>query len=281
MKRIFIFLTLLIICIFSYAKVQAQGEQLTNKEIIAMSKAGLSSEIILQKISSSQTNFDISTDSLIELKKANISEKIIEAMLKSKFGISSIANKGGTGTNTASSRQFGIYLARDTNGDDLIQLMPNVSIQNRVGGKITAALVPLGFGKVKTKANLSGRRAKLQINNSRPVFYFFLDVESGGLNTQSGIPTSPREIYLIKFNLRKNEREIAITKENSYGVKGGLSDEYIVEFEFEDLGEGKFRVFPKKPLKPGEYGFYLPNSGNSNVSSGIGIKFFDFGVRRN
>lgn len=83
----------------------------------------------------------------------------------------------------------------------------------------------------------------------------------------------------MKFNIRNNEREIAITKENSYGVKGGLSDEYVIEFEYESLGDGKFRVYPKEPLEVGEYAFYLADSGNSNVSSGIGLKFFDFGVR--
>jgi hypothetical protein len=31
-------------------------------------------------------------------------------------------------------------------------------------------------------------------------------------------------------------------------------------------------------MKKGEYGFYLVNSGNSNVNAGIGSKFFDFGI---
>ena len=58
----------------------------------------------------------------------------------------------------------------------------------------------------------------------------------------------------------------------------GLSDEYVVEFKTEDLGNGVFKISPVAALTKGEYGFFLVNSGNSNTSAGVGAKFFDFGV---
>jgi hypothetical protein len=174
---------------------------------------------------------------------------------------------------------YGIYLLEEREGQrKMTQLQPNVSAQNRTGGGFTAAVTPFGLGKMKTKANLPGRTANLQITTPSPVFYFYLDTASGGLNTSSGVPSTPNEFTLVRFNQRSDNREVTIAKTNSWGGKGGLSDEYVVPLKAEDLGNGIFKVTAAGELRKGEYGFYLLNSGNSNVNAGIGAKFFDFGV---
>jgi hypothetical protein len=159
----------------------------------------------------------------------------------------------------------------------MTQLAPNVSAQNRTGGTFTSGLT-YGISKVKVKSNLPGRNAALQIKDVQPVFYFYLDVSSGGLNTASGIPSTPNEFAMIRFNQRSDNREVTIGKANAFGAKGGLSDEYVVQFNAEDMGNGVFRVTPSAALRTGEYAFYLLNSGNSNASAAVGAKFFDFGV---
>ncbi|MFN2412857.1 MAG: hypothetical protein ABR535_07390, partial [Pyrinomonadaceae bacterium] len=98
------------------------------------------------------------------------------------------------------------------------------------------------------------------------------------LNTASGIPSTPNEFTLVRFNVRGDNREVTIAKSNSWGSKGGLSDEYVVPLQAENLGNGVYRVTAGVSLKAGEYGFYLVNSGNSNASAAVGAKFFDFGV---
>lgn len=175
---------------------------------------------------------------------------------------------------------YGIYLFEEKDGvKKTTQLTPAVSSQNRTGGGFTAAITPFGLGKVKTKANLPGTAASIQLKEPRPIFYFYLDTKSGGLNTSSGIPSTPNEFTLVRFNVRSDNREITISKANAYGAKGGLSDESVVEFLAENMGNGIFKVMPAKDLKNGEYGFYLINSGNSNANAAIGAKFFDFGVK--
>lgn len=265
--------------------VSAQDETMTNEEVISLSKAGLAPSVIIGKIRSSKSNFDLSTDSLIKLKQAGVSDDIVTAMLEAKSGkpaggASAVASASAGDPNDPMSKHgYGIYLYEENGGQrKMTQLQPNVSAQNRTGGGFTAAVTPFGLGKVKTKANLPGRNANLQITSTSPVFYFYLDVASGGLNTSSGIPSSPNEFTLVRFNQRSDNREVTISKQNSWGGKGGLSDEYVVPLKAEDLGNGIFRVTPAVDLKKGEYGFYLLNSGNSNVNAGIGSKFFDFGV---
>lgn len=61
----------------------AQGtEILTNAIVIEMSKVGLGREIILKKINDSKNSFDVSTDALIELKKANVADDVIALILE-------------------------------------------------------------------------------------------------------------------------------------------------------------------------------------------------------
>lgn len=268
---------------FGAVNVSAQDEVMTNDEVITLTKAGLSSGLIVNKIRTSKTNFDLSTDSLIKLKSAGVGDDIVTAMLEAKSGKTAAVASGqaanGDPNDPMSKKTYGIYLYQEINGQrKMTQLQPNVSAQNRTGGGFTAAVTPFGLGKVKTKANLPGRNASLQVNETSPVFYFYLDVSSGGLNTASGIPSTPNEFTLVRFNQRSDNREVTISKTNSWGSKGGLSDEYVVELKAEDLGNGIFKITAAAPLKKGEYGFYLVNSGNSNAAQGMGSKFFDFGV---
>lgn len=55
-------------------------EVLTNAEVMRMSKAGLPDSVIIGKIKSSRCRFDTSTDGLIKLKQAGLSNAVIQAM---------------------------------------------------------------------------------------------------------------------------------------------------------------------------------------------------------
>lgn len=282
-----IFIVLFAFCFAANTRTFAQDEVMTNDEVISLVKAGLSKQIIINKIRTSKTNFDLTTDSLIKLKTAGVDDEIVNAMLEAKSGktvtttastTSAVSN--GDPNDPMSPHDFGIYLFEEKDGNrKMTQLSANVSAQNRTGGGVTAAVTPFGLGKVKTKANLPGTTAAIQVQSSRPVFYFYLDTKSGGLNTSSGIPSNPNEFALVKFHIRSDNREITIAKANAWGAKGGLSDESVMPVTVENLGNGIFKVTPQKDLKNGEYGFYLLNSGNSNASAAVGAKFFDFGVK--
>ncbi|MBK9152788.1 MAG: hypothetical protein IPM25_00890 [Chloracidobacterium sp.] len=273
--------------IFAVSAMPAAAQEvMNNDEVISLSKAGLNPTIIIGKIRSSKSNFDMSTDALIELKKAGVSDDVVAAMLEAKSGkaMSAPVNSGtvrgaGDPNDPMALKNYGIYLYEVKDGSPkMTQIQANVSAQNRTGGMFTASITPFGLGKTKTKANLPGRNAALQIQDTQPVFYFYLDATSGGLNTASGIPSTPNEFALVRFNQRSDNREVTIAKANSWGAKGGLSDEYVVPLKAEDLGNGIYRVTAAVDLKKGEYAFFLVNSGNSNAAAGMGSKFFDFGV---
>mgnify|MGYP000134275692 CR=1 FL=1 len=57
-------------------------EVLNNESIISLAKAGFKERTIITLIRTSQTNFDISTLKLVELKKRNVSERVISEMIE-------------------------------------------------------------------------------------------------------------------------------------------------------------------------------------------------------
>jgi hypothetical protein len=269
----------ILLCISVLAFAQ---EAMTNDEVISLTKAGLAPSIIIGKIRTSRPGFDLSTNSLISLKQAGVSDEVVTAMLEATSGrprtVGPVDAAAGDPNDPSARHSHGIYLfERVGERRVMTQMRPIVSAQNRVGGVFTNSIT-YGISKIKQKANLPGRNADLQVTNTRPVFYFYLDNTSGGLNTASGIPSDPNEFMLVHFNIRSDNREVTISKQNAFGGKGGLSDEYVVPFEAESLGNGVFKITPSRDLKKGEYGFYLVNSGNSNANAAIGAKFFDFGV---
>ena len=79
MYRIFI---LTLIFFSGFIVVVAQNEKIDNRVVIDMSKAGLSAELIVRKISTSQPSFDVSATGLIDLKKAGVDDVVIGAMIE-------------------------------------------------------------------------------------------------------------------------------------------------------------------------------------------------------
>ncbi|MCS6875215.1 MAG: hypothetical protein N2Z23_08560 [Pyrinomonadaceae bacterium] len=257
-------------------------EVIRNQDVIALVKAGLSETVVIEKIKNSKTDFDLSTNALIELKKNGVTDKIVAAMFASKSGSESQTFTINSESNQArkedpndplTPRDYGIYLYEEKNGTKrMTQLLPVIA-KARVGGGLTAAIVPFGLGKVKHKAAIPGKTAKVVVDTPNPVFYFYLYSQSGGFHT-AGVPAYPTEFTLVKFHIRSDKREVSTGEANAYGAKVGVSGEYVVEFDYESLGKGIFKVTPKKPLENGEYAFYLPDTG-----VGAGARFFDFSVQ--
>jgi len=64
---------------------------LTNTDVIKMQKAGLAEETILLSIQKEPANYDTSTDALIELKTAGVTEKVIQKMIAARPAAASAA----------------------------------------------------------------------------------------------------------------------------------------------------------------------------------------------
>src|SRR5688500_3464894 len=79
------------ICFASIAHSQETdpnlSQRLTNKEIVEMVTAGLSSELIIAKIKVSRCNFDTDPTQLSELKSKGVSNEVLHAMIEAPYGL--------------------------------------------------------------------------------------------------------------------------------------------------------------------------------------------------
>ena len=73
-------LTLFLFLLFSVTAF-GQTETLDNNAVVALSKAGLSVDLILKKISTSRPAFVVTSDALVELKKAGVDDAVIALMM--------------------------------------------------------------------------------------------------------------------------------------------------------------------------------------------------------
>lgn len=104
MKRIFTILFLLMIFVFA---VFAQTEKLTNKDVILMTQAGLGKELIVKKINDTNGSYDVSTQNLIELKKAGVADEVIKLMMeKAETSARQTANQDKNYTFSDNSQNF-------------------------------------------------------------------------------------------------------------------------------------------------------------------------------
>lgn len=181
-----------------------QGEVLTNDSIITMTRASLSTDIIVSKILSSKSSFNVSTDELIRLKQAKVADEVVKAMVlasSSEMGRMSQVGAGDVSrtdpNDPMATHEAGIYLYEEKDGKrQMTQLEPSVSKQTKSGGFLASA-VTYGIAKIKFKAALAGRNAKLQLAHPRPVFYFYFVVKNSGLSCSSYYSTSPIEFVLV------------------------------------------------------------------------------------
>src|ERR1019366_6643746 len=58
-----------------------QVRMMTVDDVIRLSKAGLSDDVIIQQIKKKGQRFDLSTDQLVQLKSASVSERVIQVMI--------------------------------------------------------------------------------------------------------------------------------------------------------------------------------------------------------
>jgi len=221
-------------------------EILTNESILTMVRAGLPEGVIVAKIRSSQTKFDLSTDALIALKQAGVPDRVLEEM----------AGRGAAPTPSAVPPPavpgvFGVavptgggLLIYHVDAGKLVELKP-------VAGKLETTFAPF-FGKQELV--IPSRRSDYRITDRQPTF--------------QAANFSP-EVQLTRLRPGgKDDRNLKLLSLPPFGgtISHGPDEDVIVKIVTERDAQGWVRIRPNAPLLPGEYGFVL------------GMRIWDFGV---
>ena len=248
----------------------AAAQDFNNQSIVELTRAGLSEDVILSKIEGLPCSYDVSTDAIIALNAAEVSNRVIAAMVDRCVGAAKAQGASGTASDPMQKRSPGVYIEMgDEDSHDINQIRPTVASSGKVTGN-GSILFPF-----KAKLGLSGQNANTQANQSSPVFYFYFETSDARVSdfgvSDSIAAQSPSEFSLVRFKDKKGRRELTVGKSNMFSTNLGIDPDDTIPFTIDEIGDGIFRVEPNSPLKPGQYGFVLRFGGEK-------YRIFDFSV---
>jgi hypothetical protein len=269
--------------------VQAQGAAgLTNEDVVKMVQAKLGDSLIVTKIKSSPCKFDTSTDALIKLKQAGVSDAVMQAMAEAGATAASpstapaAASPSPDPNDPNAEHDPGIYYVRQNpGGRRMTQLDPTAYSGGKSGGMFKSAMT-YGISKAKWKAVVRGARATTRITEARPTFFFYFEQKKGSLSYSapwgmwfSGVST-PNQFTLARFEAKKDERDLIVGEFGAFGSSTGTRGKDVVEFDYTKVAPGIYKVTPRVGVEPGEYCFFYTGT---NTAMGMGGgQLFDFGI---
>src|SRR5215469_15800836 len=265
------------------ALVQAapQAEVVTNQTVVDMVSAKLPADVIVTKIQTSKTNFDLSTDALVKLNQSGVPSDVIKAMMqRSSASVSTDPVIPPDPNDPESPHDPGIHVYAFTGRQkQMIMLEPTVYTQGKSGGMFASAMT-YGIAKVKWKAVVRNAHANVKISDPTAVFYFYFEEKGAGLSHASfGGTSTPNEFTLLKFDVKSDSRETVVMKANAFGASSGTEDKANIGFTFEKLKPGIYKVTTKNPLAPGEYCFLSASMGGAYAPGAAAAnRLFDFSV---
>ena len=261
MKMMRVVVTLILVAAVSLSLPGATSiaqEVLTNDSVIQMVKAGLPEAVVIGKIKSTATKFDLKTDSLVGLKKAGVSDKVLEAMVAAGSGAAPSTAAAATPATPAPALAAGALKTQDV-------------IYQLVAGKYVELFATsanletnMAFFQSKSEVVLEGKKAQYRTGEKQPVF----------LSTYS---STDAPLVRLKPGDEHNDRNLKIGSGAFMPFGGtqkmGVRNEDKIPVTIERDARGLYKVTPSAALAPGEYGFILA----TGFGAGSG-KVYDFGV---
>jgi hypothetical protein len=266
MTRAVLVLALAVVMALSLPVASLAQEVLTNDSVVQMIKSGLAESVVIAKIRSTPTKFDLRTDSLVSLKKSGVSDKVLEAMMVPGSPAAAAPAPAAPAAATqvaatpppAGAPAGGALRDRD-------------AIYQLIAGKYvelfpTSANLEtnMAFFTSKSEVVLEGRKAKYRTADKQPVF----------LSTYG--PTDA-PLVRLKPGDSNDDRNLKISSGAFMPFGGtqkmGVRNEDKIATNIERDARGFYKVTPVSPLPPGEYGFILA----TGFGAGSG-KVYDFGV---
>lgn len=261
-------------------------EVLTNQSIIRMVRAKINDDLIIAKIRQSKTRFDLSTDGIVQLKEAGVSDRLLSVMLNTATAtatsepppkpptVSPTAHMPTPtpvrtpprSTITRAPATYGLYIEQDG------QLLPIGRTQTKVQiskwRRFLGGVLPLIRQKIDI--NIAGAHAATRFDAVRPFFYAYfppsrdpskfklLQCKITGQNFNQRTVASAS----ILFSTEQNQDEILCDIGPVTGV------EYLT------------RIIPREDLPTGEFAFVEGNTANQSASNIEIIDVYDFAVAR-
>jgi len=281
---------LLLLFLLGFAVNSSLHAQLTNADVIKMTKAQLSTDIILSKVASETPNYKTDIDGLIELKTQKVAETVINLMVSKQKEASDATSLDAENNGDGEGHIFeesGIYFIEN---NDYSNLDPTNTTSNR----------GTGIFQSKQMVQLEGKEANYSLNKDVEFYFNFddatksLNSSNAGISSQGGNmwfgssqAVSPNEFKLVKLKQslsllqgKKEQREYVAGKISMMGkVDWSIDSKYIIGFKYEKVSGNTYKVYVQGGLPPGQYCFvYTGNNNGLTYLSQNMVKVYDFGI---
>jgi hypothetical protein len=260
MRKGFIAVLLLVFC----PPLVAQ-QALNNDAIIKLAKAGLSDDLIVTTINASPGSYDASANGLIALKKANVSDKVVSAIVLKASGATPAPAQGSNPAAAAGAfaananglppgiDDVGVYW-KDQTGAWVPQLPEIVNFES--SGKLKD-IASAGIVKGDLNGRIAGSRSRL--NATFPVTFAVYLPETVEIT----------EYQLLRLHPTADTREFLSAAGGVLHTSAGATRDAI-DFQPEKIAPRLYQITLQPGAGKGEYGLLAPGNANSSNKESSG-----------
>jgi hypothetical protein len=234
---------------------------MNNDSVIKMAKAGLGDDVIVGSINGQPGSYQTSTDDLIALKAAGVSDKVIGTMISKASG-GGAAAPAGTAPMAAAGpvSEVGVYYKKDNAWTDL-----NPEVVNFKTGGVLKSIGTAGIVKGDINGHLNGEHSPNALHTPIEILIY----------TPEG--TAATEYQLLRLHEQKDAREFRTMTGGVLHASGGATRDSI-PFENKKIAPRTYQLILPASLGTGEYGILPPSSGDGTGSSGRIGKLYSFHI---
>jgi hypothetical protein len=269
-KRLFTFVFL------AFCPLLVSQQSLNNDAVVKLVKAGLSEDLIISTINTQPGTYDTSTDGLIALKGAGVSDKVVSAIIAKAAGSAPAVTAPAAPAPAAqdpddpmASHDPGVYLMTATQ-----EGKRKMVFIDRVGAG--REKLHRGFVSASRNAEIPGPRAATRTADANPVFYMYFPSTSN-IGDERSI-SSPTQFSLLSLEAKKDHRETKVAKAAMFrGFSYGNDAKKTSLFRAERMRPYAYRVTVSANLSAGEYAF-IASTTMAGSAQGATVVIYDFGV---
>jgi hypothetical protein len=243
-------------CLALAASVSIAQQVMDNDAVIKLSKSGLSEDLIVQTITASAGHYDTSTDAIIALKTAGITDKEVGAMLTKNLNPNGPAPAVVAANGSAlppGVDEVGVYY-KNKNGT-WVEFSPEI-VNYKSGGALKHSF---SYGIVKEDKNghVPGKSAALALTH--PVEILIYAPEG----------TAPNEYQLLALRQNSDNREFRSDTGGVFHSSTGAERDRK-DFTTTKIGPRLYTLTIGPEFKPGEYGILPPGAISSTNAASAG-----------
>jgi hypothetical protein len=255
-----------------------QAKPMTVAEVIKLSKAGLSDDTIIEQIRKKNQHFDLSTDQLIQLKDAHVSERLIQVMIDPTTGtlsppaqkmnapaapasgtpLTPQPNREGERQDSTLPIEIGVYAKQKGNW---VEVLPEV-VNWKTGG-VMKSVATVGVVKGDVNGHVNGESSRNRLTS--PIELLIV-VPDG---------TAITEYQLLRLHQHSSGREFRTVTGGVFHVSGGATRD-LLPFDGTKVSGRTYKVI-LSGLSTGEYGFLPPGAFRSSNEASSG-KIYSFRI---